>query len=102
MRDLGGSQRGANSQNSKLGTRLGGMAAFDITPTPVAYSHVSEKETIVPLKKSKSKAAVSENIRKLRGEGYPEKQAVAIALDTQRRAGGGKPAPKRKRGGKSK
>jgi hypothetical protein len=41
----------------------------------------------MPLNKSGSKKAVSENIKTLRGEKYPEKQAVAIALDVQRRAG---------------
>jgi hypothetical protein len=49
----------------------------------------------MPLIKSKSKAAVSENIRREMKAGKPQKQAIAIALDVQRRAGGGK---KRKRG----
>ena len=40
----------------------------------------------MPLRKSASKDAVSENIRKLRSEKYDPKQAVAIALDIQRRA----------------
>ena len=44
----------------------------------------------MPLIKSSSKEALSENIRELRNSGYPEKQAVAIALDVQRKAGGHK------------
>jgi len=31
------------------------------------------------------KGSVSEMVRKLMAEGYPQKQAVAIALDTMRR-----------------
>lgn len=51
----------------------------------------------MPLKKSKSKKAVGENIAKMTREGYPHKQAVAAALETQRRAGGGKPKPASKK-----
>lgn len=34
----------------------------------------------MPLRKGRSRAAVSANVRKLRREGYPPKQSVAIAL----------------------
>ena len=34
----------------------------------------------MPLKKGKSKKTVSANIRELRHSGYPERQAVAIAM----------------------
>jgi len=36
----------------------------------------------MPLKKGNAKKTVSGNVKKLRGEGYPQKQAVAIALNT--------------------
>lgn len=38
-----------------------------------------------PLKRGSSRAVVSANIRKLRHEGYPERQAIAIALNNARR-----------------
>ena len=43
----------------------------------------------MPLVKSASDKAVGENVQRLRAEKKPRRQAVAIALDVQRRAGGG-------------
>jgi hypothetical protein len=40
----------------------------------------------MPLKKSSSKKAVSQNIKAEMDAGKPQKQAVAIALSVQRRA----------------
>lgn len=36
----------------------------------------------MPLKKGTSKKTVSSNIRELRHSGYPEKQSIAIALNS--------------------
>ena len=44
----------------------------------------------MPLIKSKSKKAVSKNIRTEMKHGKPQKQAIAIALPTQRKAKGKK------------
>ena len=38
----------------------------------------------MPLKKGKSKKAVSYNIEELKKSGYPQRQAVAIAMATAR------------------
>jgi len=41
----------------------------------------------MPLEKSKSKSAVGRNIKREEEAGKPPRQAIAIALETQRRAG---------------
>ena len=38
----------------------------------------------MPLKKGKGKRAISYNVEELRKSGYPQKQAVAIAMATAR------------------
>lgn len=42
----------------------------------------------MPLKSGKSDKVVSSNIKKLREEGYPQKQAVAIALTKKKKSNG--------------
>jgi hypothetical protein len=44
----------------------------------------------MPLDKSGSKASVGKNIKELEASGRKPKQAIAIALDVQRRSGKGK------------
>ena len=44
----------------------------------------------MPLKSGYSQATVSDNISKLRDEGRPQGQAIAIALENARRTGGKK------------
>ena len=44
---------------------------------------------MMPLKKGTSQKVVSENIRTEMHHGKPQKQAIAIAMSTARRSGGG-------------
>jgi len=44
----------------------------------------------MPLKRGKSKKVISKNIRELVHSGYPQRQAVAIALSNSRRKKGRK------------
>ena len=52
----------------------------------------------MPLIKSKSKAALGQNIKAELTAGKPRPQAIAIGLAVQRRAGGGTRKPGQKRG----
>jgi hypothetical protein len=53
----------------------------------------------MPLKKGKSKETISQNIRTEIAHGKPQKQAVAIALNTARKSGASIPRRGTRRGG---
>lgn len=52
--------------------------------------------------KAKTQSGISENISKLKSEGYPKKQRVAIALSEAREAGASIPKPKKGNGASKK
>ena len=52
----------------------------------------------MPLVKGSSKKAISENIRREMHAGKPQKQAIAIAYDVARHAGGNLPRKGRRKG----
>jgi hypothetical protein len=54
-------------------------------------------ENKMPLKKGKSKKAVSQNIKTEIDAGKPQKQAIAIALETARKSGAEYPKKKKRK-----
>jgi hypothetical protein len=61
-----------------------------------AASQNLTREVVVVLKKGRSKDTVSGNIKTEMKAGKPQKQAVAIALNTARRSGAKIPKPRKK------
>jgi len=66
------------------GKSAAGKTTRKRTPAP-ARAPARRKPAGNPLKQGSSKAVISNNIRALRNEGYPQTQAVAIAMDKSRR-----------------
>lgn len=52
-----------------------------------APNYSMKRDKNMPLHKGKSKEVIGENISLLKEEKYPQKQAVAIALNTARKSG---------------
>jgi len=48
------------------------------------------EDCVMPIEKGSSKEVISRNISKLVREGYPQKQAIAIAYDRARKTSGRK------------
>ena len=62
---------------------------------PQSEKHLDQNNTM-PLKKSASEKAFTENLKRKIGAGKPQKQAVAIAYSVQREAAKKAAAAKRK------
>lgn len=63
-----------------------GIGTDDDLEAYLVENDLCYNKNIMPLKKGSSKKAVSSNIRKLKSEGYPTKQSVAIAMNTAGKA----------------
>lgn len=54
-----------------------------------------QEEIAMPLKKGKSKATISKNIKEMMSSGYPQKQAIAASLSQARKSGAKIPKKKK-------